>query len=138
MRKYSVPRADEHCSVSYKGSLEVAGGLPPENRADSDKELLAIVARVLKSSHVLSAAQSLIARASDALGEEVQQPDSSQSSSAESSTVYEAKAEAENTDDHVFGRDANATNFVLRGCLCQRGADCQSQRVPARDRPLTD
>lgn len=65
------------------------GGPQARNRADSDAELIALIARVLKSSQVLSAAQSLIARASDALGEEPQQPDISQSSAAESSTAYD-------------------------------------------------
>ncbi|HJT34208.1 MAG TPA: hypothetical protein VJ783_19330 [Pirellulales bacterium] len=39
----------------------------PDNRADSDQELVDLVAKVLQSPHVLSAAQSLIARASAAL-----------------------------------------------------------------------
>jgi hypothetical protein len=39
----------------------------PVNRADSDQELVDLVGKVLQSPHVLSAAQSLIARASEAL-----------------------------------------------------------------------
>lgn len=39
----------------------------PVNRADSDQELVDLVAKVLRSPQVLSAAQSLIARAGEAL-----------------------------------------------------------------------
>ncbi|HVA48333.1 MAG TPA: hypothetical protein VNH11_18345 [Pirellulales bacterium] len=39
----------------------------PVNRADSDQELVDLVGKVLQSPQVLSAAQSLIARASEAL-----------------------------------------------------------------------
>lgn len=66
--------------VMEAGVVALAGAFP-NNRAASDGELITLVARVLKSSQVLSAAQSLIARASDALDEEVQQPDLSKSSS---------------------------------------------------------
>jgi hypothetical protein len=45
----------------------------PINRADSDQEFIALVSKVLKSPQVLSAAQSLIARATDALDERGQQ-----------------------------------------------------------------
>ena len=41
-------------------------GKKPANRADSDKELIELVAKVLRSPYVVSVAQSLIARAEDA------------------------------------------------------------------------
>ncbi len=47
--------------------LTGAEGKKPANRADSDQELTEMVAKVLQSPYVVSAAQSLIARANDAL-----------------------------------------------------------------------
>lgn len=44
-------------------------------RADSDKELIALVEKVLKSPQIVSAAQSLLARSSDVLSEESSQID---------------------------------------------------------------
>jgi hypothetical protein len=44
-------------------------GKKPDNRADSDQEFGELVGKVLQSSYVLSAAQSLIARANDVLAE---------------------------------------------------------------------
>ena len=57
----------------FRGFLE--GRPPPDafsNRADSDTEFIDIIAQVLQSSHILSIAQSLIARASEALAENEQ------------------------------------------------------------------
>lgn len=51
---------------AHQGVL-LGGTKKPVNRADSDQELVDLVAKVLQSPEVLSAAQSLIARASEAL-----------------------------------------------------------------------
>ncbi len=80
-----------------KRFLEATGVIPPDNRADSDTQLISLVSRVLRSPQVLSAAQSLIARASDALGDESQPFELSNPSTLEPATDREA--EIESTDE---------------------------------------
>jgi hypothetical protein len=63
------------------GRMEISNILRYTGRADSEQELIDLVENVLKSPQIVSAAQSLLARASDVLSDEQYQPDGRSASS---------------------------------------------------------
>ena len=75
LRRTSISGVEALRAVSETLKQFSSGAEPktPVNRADSDQELIEIVAKVLRSPYVISTAQSLIARASDALAAKEQQ-----------------------------------------------------------------
>jgi len=75
--------------VTFEKFLETGSILNFENRADTQDEFIDLVAKVLRSSQVVSAAQSLIARAGETL-KRVKDPDRSTTHALTESAIRQA------------------------------------------------